>query len=140
MAFDESCEGALNVMKSSASLSLTYSNRCLNHMSDAWVHWYSNQDHNAIEDVLSGLSDANAAAGYAGWGYDPFAYVGPWWWYLTNCIEGGTLTMADIITAMHTASNEELKTFIGLVDAYRISLWNKPFESDFYAAIARGFE
>lgn len=139
MAFDESCEGALNVMKSSASLSLTFSNRCLNHMSDAWSHWWSNQDHLAIEDILNGLSDANAAAGYAGWGYDPFPYEGPWWWYFTNCIEGGTITMADVINVMESASNDELKTFIGLVDAYRISLWNKPFESEFFAAIARGF-
>ncbi|GAH29755.1 unnamed protein product, partial [marine sediment metagenome] len=29
--------------------------------------------------------------------------------------------------------------FVGLVDAYRQSIWNRPFNKDFFAALARGF-
>jgi len=50
------------------------------------------------------------------------------------------VTMASIISAMFSASNAELKDFIGLNDAYRQSLWNKPFDRAYWAAIARGFE
>ena len=50
------------------------------------------------------------------------------------------ITMANIISAMFSASNEELRDFIGLTDAYRQSLWNKPFNREYWAAIARGFE
>ena len=49
------------------------------------------------------------------------------------------LTMDDILSVMVTASDEEYAKFIGLVDAYRIGLWNKPFNTEFYAALGRGF-
>ena len=49
------------------------------------------------------------------------------------------LTMADILSVMLSATDEEYAKFIGLVDAYRIGLWNKPFNSEFYAALGRGF-
>lgn len=50
------------------------------------------------------------------------------------------VTMRSILDVMFTASNEELKQFIALVDAYRQSLWNKPFDVNYWAAVARGFE
>lgn len=139
MPYPETCAGALDAMKQSASRSLIYSNRSLNHMSDAWTHWYVNQDHEAIEDILSALSDTNIAAGYAGYGYAPFDYVGPWWWYFTNCIETAVFDMDTLLSVMLTASDDEYKNFIGLVDAYRVGLWNKPFNAEYYAALARGF-
>jgi len=49
------------------------------------------------------------------------------------------LTMDDILSVMLSATDDEYKKFIGIVDAYRIGLWNKPFNSDFYAALGRGF-
>ena len=55
-------------------------------------------------------------------------------------VEPPEVNMASIINAMLTADPEQVKYFVGLVDAYRQSLWNKPFNSEFYAALARGFE
>lgn len=52
---------------------------------------------------------------------------------------GGTVDMASILTAMMSAKFEELQEFIGIVDAYRIALWNAPFNAEFYGALARGF-
>ena len=63
-------------------------------------------------------------------------------YYLTNCItaEAPELTMGDILSTMLSAAPDEVEYFVGLVDAYRQSIWNKPFNQEFFAALARGFE
>ncbi len=50
------------------------------------------------------------------------------------------LTMADILATMLTATPYEIMYYIGLLDAYRQSGWNKEFNEEFFAALARGFE
>ena len=50
------------------------------------------------------------------------------------------VTMNSILSAMITANDEDIEYFIGLVDAYRQAIWNKPFNYEFFAALARGFE
>ena len=52
---------------------------------------------------------------------------------------GAEITMDAILSAMVTATPDELQYFIGLVDAYRQSLWNRPFNREYFAALARGF-
>jgi len=49
------------------------------------------------------------------------------------------ITMDAIISVMLSATEDEYRSFIGLVDAYRVGLWNKPFNSEYFAALARGF-
>jgi len=58
---------------------------------------------------------------------------------MVNCL-GGSLEMSDIINTMLRASFDELQSFIGIEDAYRIALWNAPFNAEFYSALARGFQ
>ena len=140
MAQPLTCEGALLAMKESAKYSLNYSNYAIEHFNDALAHWNLNQDHLAIQDLISGAKDANVAAGYAGYGYTPFDLVGPWWWYFTNCLDAGEVTMSSILLAMLTADFEQLKKFVGIFDAYRVAIWNAPFDAEYYAAIARGFQ
>jgi len=53
---------------------------------------------------------------------------------------GGGCTMDDILTEMLSADFGQLQKFIGITDAYRMAIWNAPFNADFYAALARGFE
>ncbi len=53
---------------------------------------------------------------------------------------GGGVDMDAIINAMLQANFNQLEKFIGIVDAYRVALWNAPFNHEFYAALARGFE
>lgn len=53
---------------------------------------------------------------------------------------GGATDMASILTAMVTAKFDQLQEFIGIEDAYRVALWNAPFNVDYYAALARGFQ
>lgn len=50
------------------------------------------------------------------------------------------LTMSDILTTMLSATPAEVQTFIGIADAFRQSIWNRPFNREYYAALARGFE
>jgi len=52
----------------------------------------------------------------------------------------GEVTMDAILNAMLAADFDELQKFIGIVDAYRVAIWNAPFNADFYAALARGFQ
>ncbi len=50
------------------------------------------------------------------------------------------VTMSAIIEAMLTADLEQITFFVGLLDAYRQAIWNRPFNSELFAALARGFE
>ncbi len=54
--------------------------------------------------------------------------------------EGGAVDMAAIINAMLLANPNEVTYFVGLTDAFRQSIWNQPYNKEFYAALARGFE
>jgi len=49
------------------------------------------------------------------------------------------VTMDDLINTMLTADPAQVEYFIGLVDAYRQSLWTRPFNQEFFAALGRGF-
>jgi len=60
-------------------------------------------------------------------------------WWGNKDVAGGDVTMSAILSAMISADEEEYQYFIGIVDAYRVALWNNPFNAEFYAAIARGF-
>jgi len=53
--------------------------------------------------------------------------------------DGDGIDMDAILAAMVAADPDEVTYFIGLEDAYRTALWDKPFNADFYAALARGF-
>lgn len=50
------------------------------------------------------------------------------------------VTMDAILNAMLSSSFDNLQQFIGIVDAYRVALWNAPFNAEFYGALARGFQ
>ncbi len=59
--------------------------------------------------------------------------------YLEALVSGASVDMAAIINAMLAATPEEVTYFIGVADAFRQSIWDKPFNKEFYAALARGF-
>ncbi|GAI68032.1 unnamed protein product [marine sediment metagenome] len=49
------------------------------------------------------------------------------------------VTMSAILSAMIAADFDDFQSFVGIVDGYRAALWNKPFNAEYYAALARGF-
>jgi hypothetical protein len=50
------------------------------------------------------------------------------------------LTMLKIIDAMVSSTSDELETFICIEDAFRASIWNKPFNYEWYAGMVRAFK
>jgi len=61
-------------------------------------------------------------------------------WISDNWPVGGGVTMADILSEMLSASFEELTSFMGITQAYKVAVWDAPFNEEFYAALARGFK
>lgn len=55
-------------------------------------------------------------------------------------LSGGGVNMGSILTAMQSASFEELNSFMGITQAYKVAVWDAPFNEEFYAALARGFK
>lgn len=139
MPYPETCEGAVDAMHDSSVRGGNYAFYAMAHLADAKSHWNLNQDHAAIYDLwLAGL-DIRVAAEYNAYNYAPFYPGGPWAWYMRNCIAAPEIDMAMIIIAMLAANPDEVQYFVGLVDAYRQSIWNRPFNQELYAALARGF-
>lgn len=116
----------------------------------ARIDWNAGDDHAAIGHIIDGMTEtiqymANMLAkGYYGWDGSTFLlptaldrnYACP---FITEA-PPYDLTMAAIIVTMLSANPKQVEYFVGLVDAYRQSIWNRPFNQDFYAALARGFE
>lgn len=49
------------------------------------------------------------------------------------------LTMDAILSTMLAADPKQVEYFVGIVDAYRQSVWNRPFNQEFFTALGRGF-
>ena len=112
----------------------------MGYIQDAMTHWNLHEDHLAIEDILSGMAQLWWAIDYLVYKYTPFYPECPVPHFLKyHTVETATVDMDGILSAMLTAKLEQIEYFIGLVDAYRVSLWNRPFNAEFYAALARGF-
>ncbi len=61
-------------------------------------------------------------------------------WINDNWPSGAEVTMSGILAAMQSASFEELTSFMGITQAYKVAVWDAPFNEEFYAALARGFK
>ena len=109
------------------------------------THWGLGQDHEAIQDTLIALQDLADSVEYMLsyiWIYSPKTLLCKVLSQMRSEYKAATydLTMGDILSTMLSAEPDEVEYFVGLVDAYRQSIWNKPFNSEFFAALARGFE
>ncbi|GAH58391.1 unnamed protein product [marine sediment metagenome] len=113
---------------------------------DYWIaakaHYTAGEALPAIYDILTCLSEI-------------LGYDNDIWRYSLNSVyksvtaesiywaaqQGGAdiIDMDAILSIMLSANPEQVEYFVGLVDAYRQSIWNRPFNKDFYAALARGF-
>jgi len=134
----------------------------LDHISDNWDYtpytWYDFAVQLDAAQLDYGLGDDHAALGHVLFALQEIEDTGDWVLsvnvslspktMLMACLKkmrteylaaGAEVTMDTILSAMITADFDELQQFIGIVDAYRVSLWNEPFNAEFYAALARGF-
>lgn len=60
--------------------------------------------------------------------------------YFADNIGGGGVDMASILTAMLAATAEEITQFMGITQAFKVAVWDAPFNEEYYAALARGFK
>lgn len=118
------------------------------HEQDAQDAWDIPDDHAALGIVIDWVGHLHNAVGEWVNRYSPVYpryhlvnllqkvddYLTPW-----EGMDEYELTMDKITSVMITATDDEVKYFIGLIDAYRVGLWNKPFNAEYFAALARGF-
>jgi len=111
--------------------------------------WGEGDDHGAIDALIDAVyyntEAVNDVIAKSYYGYGGSTFLIPTTLdrtmacdFITEC-PPSEVTMDAVLSAMITADFDELQKFIGIVDAYRVSLWNKPFNVDFYAALTRGF-
>ena len=136
----KSCTDALSRIKTWAIQVMTYCNRAYAHSADARLHWNAGNDHLAIDDNNLAIEDLATGLSYCNGGWSPYDYEGYLWWYLSNCIEAPTITMDDIINAMLVADPDQIEYFVGIADAYRVAMWDRPFNEEFFRALAEGFK
>lgn len=133
------CADALSKMGSGAVTSRLQAGYADTDLDRAWVHWNAAQYPEAIEDLLKAGDHLRLSCSYADYAYSPYHDEGANVYYLKNCIDIPDVNMDAIIYAMLTAEPDEVMYFVGLVDAFRQSIWNRPYNQEFFAAIARGF-
>lgn len=118
----------------------TYNEQAGVHENDATAHWNLAQDHAAIEDLLFCVIDLKAAITRLTYKYAPWHPDLPIPHFLEyHTTESAAFDMESIINAMLTADPDQTLYFVGLVDAYRQSVWTRPYNKEFFAALARGF-
>ena len=113
---------------------------------DAYTHYVANEDHEAIFDICIALNWYEKGMYKMACGYS--SYVPPpdlpeilrlCWEYEYTEMPEFDLTMTKIISAMILSIPAEIEFYIGLNDAFRQSLWDKPFNQSFFAELARAY-
>ena len=133
----------------------TYINGCANWADDVtYTLNFVINNCNALATALETDGNPNAAAKCTdladsigsvrtSWGLTGYNFRNYLIWSLleiNNLIDAtGGVDMNSILNAMLKADFTQLQKFIGIIDAYRVALWNAPFNAEFYAALARGF-
>lgn len=54
-------------------------------------------------------------------------------------LEAPEFDMDTLLLTMLSANPSQVEFFVGVVEAYRQSIWNKDFNKELFAALARGF-
>ena len=142
-------DALIDELEGKLDLAETETYRARGEISKAQSHWNSGDDHGCLDDLIDAVQYNNQAIeyimsqGFYGWNGSTHA--------LTDALNRdkacpfiteappSEVTMDNILSAMITAGFDDLQKFIGIVDAYRVALWNEPFNAEFYAALARGF-
>ncbi len=104
-----------------------------------WAGYYIKTGNPSVGGAY--LQDAGASYDLA---FQQIGDISPYtknnWYYTEDNLSGAyDLTMAAILNAMLASDSDEVLYFVGLVDAYRQSVWNVEYNQEFFAALARGF-
>ena len=140
MPYPYTCAGALTHIREHTNTAFSQTQWSNVDKDRARQHYYDNEALEAIWDIIKSLSHLEFAIQYITFAYEPFYPYGALYYYINNCIVIPEVDMSSIINAMLVATPDEITYFIGLADAFKQSTWNRPFNKQFYAALARGFE
>lgn len=136
----ETCSSALNTFHTDINAIAQDQAEARLDLDKAYADWWDNQDRKALQRViLAGYDICDALRIITGYG-SPFTPITPLEWFMRNCVGVGTIDMSAIIQAMLVANSDEIEYFVGLSDAFRQSIWNRPFNQEMFAALARGFQ
>lgn len=53
---------------------------------------------------------------------------------------GGEVTMDAMLNAMLSSTFTQLTSWMGITQAFKVAVWDAPFNEEYYAALARGFK
>lgn len=131
-------QGCINDIISKYSTARNYCNASWDEQSDAQL-WLNLGNHAfAIQYLIEAVEDNT----FGVWNclvrntsYSP-PYAVPY--FFTNYVDGD-VDMTAILDAMLEANEEQVKYFVAMNDAYRQSIWNKPFDNEYFASLARLF-
>jgi len=126
-------------IKNASDTMVLYSAFALQHRSDAWAHYYAGEDHEAIADILSALSDTAYVAdlGYGSW--EPYPVGGPLFQWLKHYGGGEELTLLAFIEAYIEADDDHRTALQLLFDAFQASMYSKPFDMEYHKNWVRRF-
>lgn len=129
---DPTAQELKQAIKNQSNSIVIYSLMSLNHRSDAWAHWYALEDHLAIQDILHALSDTAYCAdlGYGAW--EPYPVGGPLFQWMKLYGGGEELTLLAFIEAYIDADDDHRAALQLLFDAYKASMYNKPFDLEYH--------
>ena len=127
MPYAYNCTGAITLIKDSAALFTIWKTFADMAIINAGLFWTADQDHNAIGQLILAMQNLSLCSHYNSYTETPFGSYNAIHYYLANCIEADEFDMDSLLSAMVAATPDQLQYFIGLVDAYRQSLWDKPF-------------
>ena len=133
---------AYNALSTAWTTAKTYHGWANTDITWAATRWSEGNDHAAIYFTFSGLQDVWFCLRYladfaeASYGYSHLMESIYW---ANKDIPAADFTMDTLIQTMLVADPNQVEYFVGLVDAYRMSIWNRPFNQEFFAALGRGF-
>ncbi len=126
-----------------------YRSNLNNARSAAYAQWAIGDDHDAIEYIIDGMQStvyymvAMLAKGFYGHNGSTYALLSALDRTQANPFitsdDVPAITMQSILDAMVTANPDQTMYFVGLLDAFKQSVWNRPYNKEFFAALARGF-
>lgn len=107
----------------------------------AFEHWESNQDHAAIEDLLTAVYQLIFSNLDLIDNYSPYANGGAVYHFLNKYtwpyVQPAVVDMDSILVAMFDVSPHQIMLFEAYTQAYKASIWNAPFDEEYHAALVR---
>ena len=131
----------LNILRGRWDTAEAYWKLIDTHTALAYADYQVNNDHAAILHLINALYSSSTSIKFVLAKFVPFSPDYTLTYILKTYMGGGGgATMDDILNEMLSATFEQLTKFMGITQAYKVAVWDAPFNEEYYAALARGFK